>query len=82
MDVDIIKIRKKDYLINFTNLEIELFNPNSKTQKNKYLSNNLNKVNDFNMPEKYNKIYERLVEVKKAKYKLKRTKVNNPKLYK
>ena len=72
MDVEIIKIRGKDYLINFTILKIELFNPESLKQKNKYFTQNLNNLNKFEMPEKYDKLYQRLLKVLEEKNKAKK----------
>jgi len=67
MNVEIIKIKGISYLINFDTMTIRVFNDEDNKEVHKYLVQKHKESDKFNMPEKYNKIYERLQPIEDKK---------------
>jgi len=69
MNVELIKIKGIEYEINFDMMSIKVFDRDNVKEVHKYLVQRPEDKRKFKVPEKYNKIYQRLVKIEEDKKK-------------
>ena len=74
MNVEIIRIKGIEYEINFDMMSIKVFDRDNEREVHKYLVQKPEDKDQFNMPQKYQRIYKRLEDIEKSKRKPKEDK--------
>lgn len=69
MRVELVTIKGVEYEINFDAMKIRIFDRKDELHVRRYLVQNHEEKDKFDLPEKYNRIYNRLKNIEKNKKK-------------